>query len=244
MPDLDPTVFVNDVFEAVAYRSYLPGAPPPPSKPAAPAAVASLPPSGLPYDDVPMTQASQTMGAPSSQKESRKRGYHDRGGEFEGQGGKEGRQGGRASKQPRRGGRGGRADDMNGVRGSATSAAFPGTGSQMPLFPGAPSGHFDANAAMEALFGMGALAMAGNHFQPQQPVGKRRARCRDYDTKGYCARGQACMFEHGDDPMFLPPTLGSFGPQTGPHDQATEGMLTILGSRHLKRLWANFTTRV
>ncbi len=25
------------------------------------------------------------------------------------------------------------------------------------------------------------------------------ARCRDYDTKGFCARGNLCPFEHGND---------------------------------------------
>ena len=32
---------------------------------------------------------------------------------------------------------------------------------------------------------------------------KINARCRDYDTKGYCARGNACPFEHGSDLMVV-----------------------------------------
>lgn len=34
--------------------------------------------------------------------------------------------------------------------------------------------------------------------QRQQPQ-KRRGRCRDYDNKGYCARGHNCMYEHSND---------------------------------------------
>jgi hypothetical protein len=29
-------------------------------------------------------------------------------------------------------------------------------------------------------------------------------RCRDYDTKGFCARGNSCKFEHGQDSIYVP----------------------------------------
>ena len=32
-------------------------------------------------------------------------------------------------------------------------------------------------------------------------VARQRQRCRDYDTKGFCARGSACPFDHGNDPI-------------------------------------------
>ena len=36
--------------------------------------------------------------------------------------------------------------------------------------------------------------------------GGRKNRCRDYDTKGFCLRGEMCPYEHGGDVIFLPPT--------------------------------------
>ena len=29
-------------------------------------------------------------------------------------------------------------------------------------------------------------------------------RCKDYDTKGYCARGSSCPYEHGSDRIVAP----------------------------------------
>lgn len=49
-------------------------------------------------------------------------------------------------------------------------------------------------------------------------------RCRDYDTKGYCARGNSCNFQHGEFNMFMPPAqAGSFG-GPGLLPQAPDGM--------------------
>ena len=44
----------------------------------------------------------------------------------------------------------------------------------------------------------------GSHGTPL--VGKNRidARCRDYDTKGFCLRGVACPFNHGDNQVVVP----------------------------------------
>ena len=33
---------------------------------------------------------------------------------------------------------------------------------------------------------------------------KNNARCRDYDTKGFCARGNACPFDHGNNQIIVP----------------------------------------
>lgn len=34
---------------------------------------------------------------------------------------------------------------------------------------------------------------------------RRRGRCRDFDTKGYCSRGNTCMYDHGNESVFVPP---------------------------------------
>jgi RNA-binding protein 26 len=40
-----------------------------------------------------------------------------------------------------------------------------------------------------------------------QPTNKKTQRCRDYDTKGFCARGNACMYEHGTESIYMPPNI-------------------------------------
>lgn len=50
--------------------------------------------------------------------------------------------------------------------------------------------------------------------------GARKSRCRDYDEKGFCMRGELCPFDHGNDPVvvqdMLPPGMLGFPPSTGP----------------------------
>jgi hypothetical protein len=91
---------------------------------------------------------------------------------------------------------------------------FPNPGFQgPPQFPGAPS--FDPNNAMEAMMNFQNMGLPmpmpdfSQQLQQNRPgqQGKRRQRCRDYDTKGYCARGNTCMFEHGNDSIFVPPAI-------------------------------------
>jgi hypothetical protein len=38
---------------------------------------------------------------------------------------------------------------------------------------------------------------------PQGPASGRKP-CRDFQTKGYCARGNACKFSHGTQPISMP----------------------------------------
>lgn len=60
-------------------------------------------------------------------------------------------------------------------------------------------------------------------FSPARPGRQKRGRCRDYDTKGYCARGQNCKYEHsnGTEGMYNLPA-----PQmTGQIQLPTEGLL-------------------
>ncbi|KAL2260694.1 hypothetical protein VTK26DRAFT_5226 [Humicola hyalothermophila] len=251
----DSSVFVNDVFEAIAYRSYLPGAPPPPPKhtasfptPTAPAGAAAPPPGGLFYDDVPPSHGPPYQPQPPFPGGSRKRAYNDWD-DPNAQNGRDaaagGGYGGRTYKQPRRGGYGGRGvtrsdDSTNGFRGGAaasvpTGPAFPPAPGQLApqqsgSAPPAPStvGYFDPNGSLDAMFGMSLAAgrpmpeFMPPHDRAQAPP-RRRARCRDWERKGFCQRGSNCMFEHSNDPVYPPmpgPPFG--GMQSVPQPSAVE----------------------
>lgn len=99
---------------------------------------------------------------------------------------------------------------------------------QMP--PGMPS--FDPNDTMSAILAMQAMGLppipgmptfpqAGSpNGQPQfggqgipRANGNRRdtrQRCRDYENKGYCTRGDACPYLHGTDRVVVPGQDGKF----------------------------------
>ena len=90
-----------------------------------------------------------------------------------------------------------------------------GVGHQTPPMP------LDFNDPFAAMLAMQALGFPGMPPLPQlsppptqggdsnwsrsNPPMKNRinARCRDYDTKGYCTRGNACPFNHGDNPIMV-----------------------------------------
>lgn len=227
----DTSVFVNDVFNAIQYRSYLPGGGLP--RPNA----AAVPPQGLPYDDLPTPSDTLT------QNGSRKRSYHDRGDVQMQDAADYYNNQPRSYKQPRRG-RGGRMDDANGFRGGSATGGYPAAGVyQIPPTYGAPTpgaqqpfdpNSFDPNNPMEAMLRLQAMGLPlpplppfpqpGQQQQqhPKQPP-RRRQRCRDYDTKGYCARGSSCMFEHGTDSIFVPPVMPL--PQSPGHEGRTPLLL-------------------
>ena len=225
------------MFEAIAYRSYLPGAPPPPSKsaPAPAPPPASQPPDALYYDDAPMPSAPTYQPAPTHAG-SRKRAYND----WDDPNNQHGRDGSeymsRSFKYQKRGGayggREGRSDDTNGYRipGPSNMLTFPPPG-QPPLqsTPSAPSsvGYFDTSGAMNSMFGMNlGVGNPMTGFVPgswgQQQPHKKRARCRDWERKGYCQRGANCMFEHSNDPVYPTPMFGAIPP--APQPAAVEGM--------------------
>jgi len=230
---IDSSVFVSDVFDAIKYKSYLPGAPPPP--PRSTSTLTAVPaPASAPY----YGGGIDISGAPRGpQNGSRKRSYNDRGDSDALDGGDYqfgGDTNGRVFKQPRRGGsigRGGRFDSYGTGRGARPSQpphmnlppmppqAFP----NLPQMPSPPPGMppLDPNNPMAALLAMQAIGMPfpGMPPYPQagSPVGQvgspisgfpppvKRQRCRDYDTKGLCARGNTCIYEHGTDSIFVPP---------------------------------------
>ncbi|KAJ4270398.1 hypothetical protein NW762_002079 [Fusarium torreyae] len=187
----DPKAFLDDVFQAIAYKSYLPGAPPAPKINAEPQTV-----------QPPLTDS-------ATQNGSRKRGFYDRD-EFDAQDGQEPyNRDGRAQKQLRRGGRGGRGDDMWGGR----------SGGPMHNLPPRPDMPFDPKV-MEAFLQMGSMGMPypGMPGFPQQGFGvgrnqpRKRGRCRDFDTKGFCSRGSTCPYDHGNESIFVPPGTDEYDP--------------------------------
>lgn len=221
---------MNDVFEAIAYRSYLPGAPPPPRHAPFPAAAAApqLGPN-LYYDDLPAGSA--VSYPPQAQNGSRKRAYTDWDDPTNAQPGRDAGFAGRPFKQPRRGGRAGRQDDtIHFRRGVSGIPAFPPPGQLPPQGAPYPStvGYFDPKGAMDAMFGM---SMAAGHPMPELlshdrgRTPKKRKKCRDWEKKGYCQRGSNCMFEHSSDTAYPPLPGAPFGAmQPLPQPSAVEGM--------------------
>jgi RNA-binding protein 26 len=209
----DSSIFVQDVFDAIHYKSYLPGAPPPPQAVPAPFAPPTGP-SGLPYGGVGVP------GAPlGPQNGSRKRTFNDRGdGDAQDRVYQPGGDPfGRVYKQPRRGGVFGRAN-YGGYNGRGGFQGHPIVGDHgippqgfMPSMPEPPPGMppLDPNNPMAAVLAMQAMGFPVPGL-PMQPAGRghagpKKKRCRDYDLKGFCARGNTCMYEHGQDSIYVPP---------------------------------------
>lgn len=223
----DSTIFVRDVFDAIRFKSYLPGFVPPrrPSIPFAPPSGPSAPSYG-----------NLGMGAPlGPQNGSRKRSYHERGdGDPQDRGFQTaGDPHGRLYKQSRRGGlgmsRGFETFNSNTGRGgyvasrpppmnpqAMPSQGFPG----MPGMPSPPPGMppFDGNNPMAALLAMQAMGFPVPGLAPfptqNSPMGRgspgnpmppKRPRCKDYDINGFCAKGNTCPFEHGQHSIWVPP---------------------------------------
>lgn len=219
---------MRDVFDAIQYKSYLPGAAPL-RRPSLPTFAPPTGPSAPQYGNLGL------LGAPlGPQNGSRKRLYNDRwDGDAQFQSGS-GDLNGRTSKQPRWGNIGrGRFDDSSNVRGGHSGRSppmgmnvygeiMPGAFPNMASLPSPPPGMppFDPNNPMAAILAMqamgfpvsgmpsfpqaGSLVQGGTPGKSIPPVVKKQ-RCRDYDTKGFCARGNTCMYEHGMDSIYVPP---------------------------------------
>ncbi|PFH59897.1 hypothetical protein XA68_11723 [Ophiocordyceps unilateralis] len=119
----------------------------------------------------------------------------------------------RSHKQPRRGGRRGGLEESRG-----------GAFRSMP--PSVP--HFDASNPMEAMLQMQqamGVPFAALQGYPQLASGTRsqrnqskvKGRCRDFDTKGFCSRGSTCIYDHGNESIYVPPVLPR-GPEYDPND--------------------------
>jgi RNA-binding protein 26 len=211
----DSSLFVQDVFDAIQYKTYLPGVVQPPQPSQQPFAPPTGPSAGPGYGlGIP--------GAPSGpQNGSRKRSYNDavRDGGPQGDWDYSANPNGRQFKQPRRGGGAfpgrGYANAGNGGPGSAgLQQGFQGLPNPPPGMPA-----LDPNNPMAAMLAMQAMGFPMTGMPPfppgPSPGGRgghqgssRKQRCRDYDQNGFCARGNACMFEHGNDSIYVPPGGG------------------------------------
>lgn len=140
-------------------------------------------------------------------------------------------------KQPRRGGtvgRGGRFDNYDNNRGGRQFQSPASVQQQIPGFPSLPPmpnsmpnsmPGLDANdpiATMLAIqqvlgfqmpgmpqspFSVQAPASPGSEFRSSGGVSGQKPRCRDFDQKGFCARGSNCHFQHASG-IYLPPADG------------------------------------
>lgn len=162
------------------------------------------------------------MGAPTGpQNSSRKRSYHDRNdGDAQDRSHVLGDSNGRPFKQPRRGGPGpgmgrgnfdGGRGGFSGGRGAPTNQVMPPQGfPPMPGMPSPPPGMppLDPNNPLAALLAMQAMGfpIPGLPDFPQAPpMSQQKPRCKDYDVKGFCAKGNTCQFEHGKHSIWVPP---------------------------------------
>ena len=109
-----------------------------------------------------------------------------------------------------------------GFQGRPSSIGMPPQGfPNMPGMPSPPPGMppLDPNNPMAAMLAMQAMgfpvpgmpgvpqASSPGGRPPSQGMRTKKERCRDYDQKGFCARGNTCMFEHGQDSIYVPPGL-------------------------------------
>ncbi|KXJ86207.1 hypothetical protein Micbo1qcDRAFT_237134 [Microdochium bolleyi] len=210
----DSVAFTNDVFQAINYKSYLPGAPPAPPAP--------QPSFGAPTT-APFVPQAQQRNDPSSRQTATSTGKRrasdcdDDDVEMT-QDSHGGRNGAPAKKQQKR---------NQETPSNATNFHSPRQLGVMPQFlPGNTGGGFDGNAQgfpqidpnlilqnIQMLQQLGIpLPDPSNFGAPgSQKSRKKKRRCRDYDKKGYCARGSKCKFEHGPESVFLP----SFMPPNG-----------------------------
>ncbi|KAK4462777.1 RNA-binding protein 26 [Cladorrhinum samala] len=231
----DSTVFINDVFEAMKYRTYLPNAPPRPPKAQQQSQQQLMEQlrqqlsaqqaqsqqrhnqTGLPYDDGPAmsyAQQGQQQLPYSNGPGSRKRGYHDLDNPNAQQQNVAVAGNGRTFKQARRGGAGGGRGGRYGAGGDDPNNA-PEFSAPQP----SAVGYFDPQrAAADFMRQMTQMSQQMEFMAQQQNHNKKKKRrCRDYEKKGYCPRGIKCNFEHTTDdfpPISMPASAAQQQRQT------------------------------
>ncbi len=226
---VDTTAFVSEIFNAIHAKSYSTRNFPPQSiSSTSPTFAAPLGPAGV---------YGARRGLHGGFQGSRKRSYNE--GQEEGPGiDPHYSRGERQVKQMRRGGSGGRADAFaprNG-RGGFQESMYSQPGSspaplsfQNMVMP--PP--FDSNDPLAAIMAMQAMGLPPLPGMPPLPQagspsiypqfggqslspshGSRRnplrERCRDYDERFYCERGDACPYEHGTDRLVASSQDGEF----------------------------------
>lgn len=196
----DTIPFLDDVFEAITFKSYRPGAPPPPKRPQ----VTTHSTQAAPTNNAPPSGPARGGHAPSPAGGSRKRGPD----EMDMEEGEVDMQdeapvvGRRAAKQLRRQARRkARQEDMQQQQQQQNQYQNQRGAYPMPMM-------FDPQDPMV----MEAMAQMGMPFPPYpgfpgRGQQRRRGRCRDFDNKGYCSRAATCPYDHGSETM-VPPNFG------------------------------------
>lgn len=214
--------FVQDIFDTIHSKSFLPvqQRPPPPPPPLNPLSANFTPfnpptgPSRSPAGQYPAPNARGHFGdvqnAPlgPSQPQSRKRRYEDP--DQSGRNGlhAQGGYGDRPQKQPRS------YNDKRSIReqynaqgpqfGQIPQTVDPSAGFNLPsMDPNNPLHNpMIAMQLLNSMFGISLPPVPG----PENGYGNsgRGRRCIDYDVKGFCARGNACQYEHGNDSIVVP----------------------------------------
>lgn len=202
--------FVDDVFKVIATKSYDASSPANVPSTLSVAAPEFNPPTG------PLGTLGRRQSISNGQnQQARKRNFNDWDG-AEGQNGNGPNGRDRPMKQMRRaGGRGG-YDQRGGRIGQGNMAPL-----GLPQMPTPPPGMppFDPNNPFAALMAMQAMGVPSLPGMPSFPIAsspgafpqsvslpqKRTGeRCKDYDTKGFCALGASCPYEHGNDHYTIP----------------------------------------
>ena len=220
----DTATFVDDVFTAIATKSYDPNYVPPPALTLSAQAPAFTPPVGPSsgYSLATSKGGYNTGGL----NQSRKRSFND---SQDARGGPDAHypRGDRQMKQMRRGNANRGGNFMGGIdRGFQPHSIIQNlplpTNTGMMNVPNLP---FDLNDPMAVLISMQALGFPApplpvsppgfpqpnqsNWSIPTPPMkNKIGARCRDYDTKGVCLRGDSCPFDHGNNALVIPSKEG------------------------------------
>ncbi|OLN97448.1 putative RNA-binding protein [Colletotrichum chlorophyti] len=216
--------FVDELFRVIEHKSYLPGAPPPPKK----QSESQLPSAVLSSDF-------------TAQSGSRKRSYQERG-DVGASGDRDIAFEERAYKQPRRGQWDSRVSDLKGY-GSPNSypshpftsggshQPLPGTAPYDPNFPQPPTGLNDWHGLPQV-----PVYSQGVPYGPPQGPRRNRQRCRDFATKGYCARGNSCQYDHGTEPIWLPPSGPSGPPKFEDFDPRDAAMMMSQNFHQMQQL--------
>ncbi|XP_015588872.1 RNA-binding protein 26 isoform X2 [Cephus cinctus] len=71
------------------------------------------------------------------------------------------------------------------------------------------------------------VAVASNIPNNQTGPFQQKRRCRDFDEKGYCMRGDLCLYDHGTDPVVLEDVALSRVLTFGPHGPQTPGTVPV-----------------
>lgn len=230
--NVDTAAFVDEIFKVIQTKSYSPGKFIPQSGlSSSPSFTAALGSAGA-YGSL-----GAAPGPHGDFQGSRKRSYND--GQEAGHGvDSQYSLAERQVKQMRRGGRAGRADalaPMNGRRGFQESQHSQAGSSPAPLsfqnMPMPPS--FDSNDPLAAIMAMQAMGLPPLPGMPPLPqsgspnvypqfggrslssshgprINPSKERCRDYDEKFYCERGDVCPYEHGTDRLVASGQDGRF----------------------------------